>query len=134
MTALAMHANHEKSLKHSATLDSELLETHEHPLHSASHAAGAASLDSLRDGAQAAERALRPALSEHEQLLAFKTELAKECAEAKSTIGRLEAFLAKSERIMNGIEIRLKSGSPAQNALPSKPCHPRLPNSVLMVP
>lgn len=92
-----------------------MLETHEHPLHSAaSHAAGAASLDSLRDRSEpkAGGPPAQPR-SEHEQLLAFKADLAKECSEAKSTITRLEAFLAKSERILSGIEIRLKSASPS---------------------
>ena len=109
VTALAMHANHEKSLLHSTTMNSELLETHGHPLHFASHAAGAASLDSLRDGPAPHKPTMQRALTGHEQLLAFRAELSRECAEAKSTIGRLEGFLSKSERIMSGIDARLKA-------------------------
>lgn len=119
IAALAMNANHERSLQHSANLDSDLLDHHAHPLHSvpaslsddrfaslvppAAHpAASELSFGSPRD------RASNLSLSSDEEHVAvYRQELAKECEQARQTMSRLGAFLARSEQLLAAMDQKL---------------------------
>lgn len=119
IAALAMNANHERSLQHSANLDSDLLDHHAHPLHSvpaslsddrfgslvppAAHpTASELSFGSPRD------RASNLSLSSDEEHIALhRQELAKECEQARQTMSRLGAFLARSEQLLAAMDQKL---------------------------
>jgi len=125
IAALAMNANHERSLQHSANLDSDLLDHHAHPLHSvpaslsndrfgslvppAAHpAASELSFASPRD------RASNLSLSSDEEHISFhRQELARECEQARQTMSRLGAFLARSEQLLASMDQKLERAKSA---------------------
>lgn len=136
IAALAMNANHERSLMHSANLDSDLLDHHAHPLHSvpasvsddrfgslvppAAHpAASELSFGSPRD------RASNLSLSsDEEQIFLHRQELARECEHARSTMSRLAAFLAKSEQILASMDEKLaRAKSVSKSSDPKEYAH-----------
>ena len=132
IAALAMNANHERSLMHSANLDSDLLDHHAHPLHSvpasvsddrfsslvppAAHpAASELSFGSPRD------RASNLSLSsDEEQIVLHRQELARECEHARNTMSRLAAFLAKSEQVLAALDEKLATAKSASKSSEAK--------------
>jgi hypothetical protein len=119
IAALAMNANHERSIRHSANLDSDLLDHHAHPLHSVP-----ASLSDDRFGSLVPPAAVHPASelsfgsprdrasnlslsSDEEHLMLHRQELARECDHARDTISRLGTFLERSERMLAALDERI---------------------------
>lgn len=120
IAALAMNANHERSLQHSANLDSDLLDHHAHPLHSVPASLSDDRFGSLvppaahptaseRSFGSPRDRASNLSLSSDEEHIAFhRQELARECEHARQTMSRLGAFLAKSEQLLASMDQKLE--------------------------
>lgn len=129
IATLAMHTNHDKSLQHSAKLDSDMLDAHEHPLHSQSNVYSHSRLSTAvsasplsqhrqqlqqhlqRDGRAASSVAQRDyvhvaPVSEEDSLQGLRNSLVRECGEARDTISRLQDFLARSERAIAALDAR----------------------------
>lgn len=133
IAALAMNANHERSLLHSANLDSDLLDHHAHPLHSVPASVSGDRFGSLvPPGAQPAaaseisfgsprDRASNVSLnSDEEQIALHRQELARECEQARQTMSRLSAFLAKSEQMLAAMDEKLARAKSAGKSSETK--------------
>lgn len=108
VAALAMHSNHERSLEHSTRLDTALLDAHSHPLHLMSDAPLRAATDPLdvNEGSTPNPHQEQHPIAHENHLQVLRDELARECALARDTISRLQAFVSRSEVAMQEMDRR----------------------------
>lgn len=120
VAALAMHANHESSLSHSAHLNNDILDSHHHPLHSSNDL----SPSSLPPSATAASLPTNPSINGKvdsasgsaltrsvANLIQLRADLSRESTVARETIIRLQAFLNRSDQAIAELDGRIATST-----------------------